>query len=453
MAARNGWWPTIGSVAVVKLMRRRGGLRARLGRFFALQLALVGSATLIGIYITQLVVEDLLTRQALALEAAHYWQLRASNPGQPLPNTANMRGYLAELGSAATGIGKLPAALRDQEPGFRRIEMDGAARLVHVSDQGDARLYLVFEAGQVSDLAFYFGTVPLSIVLLMIYGSLFIAYRWSQGALSPIVRLARQLEAIDLKHTGGEQLNLADLRLGSDAEVVTLIDALEHFADRVTVAVERERTFTRDAGHELRTPLAVFKGGLDLLEMAANQPSRERATVARMRRTADRMESLLEALMLLARDAIPAAGDQPTSLRLVVEEEIRAVREAARQRGNRLQLEADQDVWVLAPAPVVRIVVGNLLQNAVNYTRNGDVQVSLFEDGVRFRDTGIGMSREELASMFEPFYRAEASRGDGKGHGLGLAIVRRLSHRFGWTLNAHSQPGHGTTVELRFHSE
>ena len=431
-------------------MRGRRGLRARLGRLFAVQLAVIGSATLIGIYITQLVVEDLLTRQALTLEAGHYWQLRGSNPGQPLPNTANMRGYLAALRSTASGTDELPAALREQEPGFRRVHMNGGRRLVHVSDRGDARLYLVFEADQVSDLAFYFGTVPLSIVLLLIYGLLFIAYRWSQAALSPIVLLARRLEAIDLERMGGEQLDFAELRRDADAEVATLIDALEHFADRLTAAVERERTFTRDAGHELRTPLAVFKGSLDLLERDADRPVRDRDALARMRRTAGAMETLLETLLFLARKESADAGEEPTSLRRVLEEEIRAVQESASQRCNRLQLQADEDVFVLAPAPVVRIVVGNLLRNAVTYTENGDVEVSLLVDRVRFNDTGIGMSREELANMFEPFYRAETSRGDGKGHGLGLAIVRRLSDRYGWTLNARSQPGQGTTVELRF---
>ena len=427
-------------------VRGRWGLRARLGRLFAVQLAVIGTATLIGIYITQLVVEDLLTRQALTSEAAHYWQLRGSNPNQPLPNTANLRGYLTETGSADN----LPVVLRDQKPGFRRIHMDGGRRLVHVSDRGNARLYLVFKADQVSDLTFYFGTVPLSIVLLLIYALLFIAYRWSQAALSPIVRLARRLEALDLERMGGEQLDFAELREDADAEVATLIDALEHFADRLTAAVERERTFTRDAGHELRTPLAVFKGSLDLLERNADRPMRDRDALARMRRTADAMETLLETLLLLAREESADAAEEPISLRRILEEEMRVLQESARQRGNRLRLRANEDVWVPAPAPVVRIVVGNLLRNAVTYTDNGEIEISLFTDGVRFNDTGIGMSRDELANMFEPFYRAEASRSDGQGHGLGLAIVRRLSDRYGWTLNARSQPGQGTTVELRF---
>ena len=78
------------------------------------------------------------------------------------------------------------------------------------------------------------------------------------------------------------------------------------------------------------------------------------------------------------------------------------------------------------------------------------MDVTLLNHGVRIEDDGIGMSRDDLASMFEPFYRAEGSRNAATGHGLGLSIVRRLSQQYGWTLDASSQLGQGTTVTLRF---
>lgn len=434
-------------------MSPRRGLRARLGRLFAVQLAVIGTATLIGIYITQLVVEDLLTRQALSAEADHYWQLRDANPDQALPNTANLRGYLVTpVSSDLTGNDGIPPALFDEKPGFRRIQMDGVSRLVHVSDRGDARLYLVFEVDQVSDLAFYFGTVPLSIVLLLIYGLLFVAYRWSQAALSPIVRLAKQLEAIDLERMGSFELDFDALRRRADGEVATLVDALEHFADRLTAAIERERVFTRDAGHELRTPLAVFKGSLDLLDQEEDRPSYEREALARMRRTAYGMESLLETLLLLARKESAVANAEPTLVNQILRDEVKVLEETARERGNHISMHGNDYLVVHAPAAVVRIVVGNLLRNAVTYTQNGNVEVVLLEDGVRIEDDGIGMSRDDLANMFEPFYRAEAGLEVGSGVGLGLSIVRRLSNQYGWTLDARSQPGQGTAVTLRFPS-
>ena len=438
----------------------RRGLSARLGRLFALQLTIIGVATLIGIQITQLVVEDLLTRRALVLEAAHFWTRHESNPDQPLPDTANLRGYLSlspddrspggNRPAADAGERGIPAALLQQAPGFRRIELDRRSRIIHVSDRGAARLYLVFDADRVSDLAFYFGTVPLSIVLLLIYAALFIAYRWSQAALSPIVRLARQLEAVDLDRSGSFKLDLKALGDRADGEVATMIEALAEFTERLDAALERERVFTRDAGHELRTPLAVFKGSLDLLERDAARPRQDRLALARMRRTVQDMESLLETLLLLAREESSAFSGKATEVGPLIEEEVAAMQALAEQRGNVLKQRCDIDLRVEAPPRVIRIVVGNLLRNALTYTQDGTVEAIVFNAGVRIEDTGAGMSREELANAFEPFFRSEPSRKAARGHGLGLSIVRRLARHYGWTVEASSQPGRGTTVTVAF---
>jgi len=431
----------------------RPRLQARLGRLFAVQLAVIGTATLIGIFITQLIVEGVLTRRALDAEAAHFWALWQINPQQPLPSTANLRGYLTDRDSlSADRITGLPQPLRTEPPGFRRMHLDGVSKLVHVSDQDEFRLYLVFAADRISNLAFYFGTLPLSIVLLLIYGLLFVEYRWSQAALSPIVRFARQLDVTDLDYKEVLAIDFESLRVNADAEIATMIDALEHFAMRLSDVVERERVFTRDAGHELRTPLAVFRGSLDLLERNRSRPAHDLEALKRMRRTANEMESLLETLLLLARNAAAdnASPASPTPVAPLLLAEVDAMQTVASERGNSLAAKVEAEIKVEAPAAVLRSVVGNLLRNAVAYTTGGVVEVTLFTDGIRVEDNGIGMSREELANMFEPFYRAEASRGTSKGHGLGLAIVRRLCQQYGWTIRARSQPRQGTTMELRF---
>ena len=67
-------------------------------------------------------------------------------------------------------------------------------------------------------------------------------------------------------------------------------------------------------------------------------------------------------------------------------------------------------------------------------------------------DTGVGMSGEELQNAFEPFYRADESRGRTKGHGLGLSIVKRLVNQFGWSISVHSTPGQGTSIEVDFNT-
>ena len=419
------------------------GLRARLGRLFAVQLAVIGAATVIGIYITQLVVEDLLTRQALDREAEHFWTSYEADPDTALPDTANMRGYLAKPG------GRLPTGLADAV-GFSRTDFEGRSRVVHVSEKAGTRLALVFDSAQVSDLAFYFGILPLSLVLLLIYALLFVAYRWSQAALSPVIRLARRLEAVDFMQPGGIRLDLDDLAQSADAEVATMIDALGSFTTRLDAAIERERVFTRDAGHELRTPVAVFKGSLDLLERDSTRPPADREALARMRRTVADMESLLETLLLLARVEAEPAQNETTSLNQVASEEIDALRALTESHRNRVELTVVADRDVRAPKQILCIVVGNVLRNAVSFTREGKIDVRIHAGGMTVADTGIGMSSEELGNAFEAFYRADAARARAPGHGLGLAIVSRIVKRYGWTIRARSRSGEGTTVDLGF---
>lgn len=425
-------------------MNRRG-LRARLGRVFAAQVTVIGLATVVGVYVTRVVVEDLLTRRALTLEAEHYWRLAADDPTQPLPNTANLRGYLA-----ADGREPVPGALAGLEPGFGRRPVEGRDRLVHVSDRDGRRLYLVFDEESVADLSFYFGLLPLSVVLLLMYVLLFVAYRWSHRAVSPIVRLARRLGEVDFETTGRVRVDLGPLRDTADAELAAMVEALDQLAARVDAAIDRERVFTRDAGHELRTPVAVLKGSLDLLEREdRDRPDRERDTLTRMRRTVDDMAALLETLLLLARgEAVPSADE--TVVNDVAASEIGALAPQAARAAATVCLHEREELRVQAPERVVRIVFGNLLRNAVAHTGGGRIDVTVTADSLTVEDNGIGMSRVQLASAFEPFYRADDSRGSGEGHGLGLSIVRRLSRQFGWQVTARSQPGQGTSMEIRF---
>jgi len=432
---------------------KREGLSARLGRIFTMQLIVIGLATLIGIYLTQLIVEDLLTRQALNREADHYWSLYAANPTQPLPNTANMTGYLVSVGAetAVSDAGVAPPAEIAELPvGYGSATLGEQRVLVHVSEENGKRLYLAFPGDQVSVLAFYFGILPLSVVLLMMYLLLFFAHRWSQRALSPIVALAQRLENVNFQRGGRIDLDLESLGEPQDDEVAAMVDAVEHFTHRLDGAIDRERVFTRDAGHELRTPVAVFKGSLDLLEQKEDRPDFERAALKRMRRTVVDMESLLETLLLLAREEEVVPPAKPTLVNTVAANQLDLLAGFIEESGNKVELVERAQLRVFATEKIIDIAVGNLLRNALSYTRDGQVTVTVDVDMVRIKDTGIGMNEEELASAFEPFYRAESSRSATRGHGLGLSIVRRLADQFKWQIEAESKPDKGTSVAIRF---
>ena len=425
---------------------KRTGLRAKLIRVFAIQVAIISVLTLAGIFVTNTIIEDVLLREALNTEADYFWNRAERDPYASLPDTSNMKSYMAVDGD----LGAIPESLRNLPPeGFGRTVSEDY-QLVHVSERDGRRLYLVWAKERITDIAFFYGIIPLAVVLLLIYGLSFLAYRLSERAISPIVGLARYLEEFDFDRDRSLDLDLSPLREVADAEVASMIEAVDGFTRRLNAFVERERVFTRDAGHELRTPLAVLKGSLDLLEDNQDRSKHEQNALQRMRRTVDDMGSLLETLLLLARESEVTMPSEEVMVNDLVANQIDLLAHMAERGGNQMAFHEEAELKLQAPPRVVEIVIGNLMRNALNYTQQGKVDVTVNSRGVRVEDTGVGMSRDELANAFEAFYRADESRGLVKGHGLGLAIVRRLVRQFGWAISAHSRPGAGTTVEVRF---
>lgn len=253
-------------------------------------------------------------RAALEGEARHYWSLVAQDPHHPTPNTDNLLGYVAQQGDYS----HLPQELQNVTPGFRRIWLEGHDPILYVEDQGSQRLFLVFDEQSVGKLSFYFGVVPLSLALVVIYLSAWIAYRLSRRTLSPLVSLAQTMRQFDV---GSQALDTLQLQAYTDTnvndEVRVLADSLQEFTERLKRQLQREREFTHDVSHELRTPLAVIRGALELLQKQPLSPLQQRA-VDRMETTSRDMVSLIETLLLLARENKHIKGSTPINVNELV---------------------------------------------------------------------------------------------------------------------------------------
>ncbi len=317
--------------------------------------------------------------------------------------------------------------------------------LVLVSEQNDARLYLVFAQAEVSELVFYFGLAPLAAVLLTVYMLLFLSYRLSQQAISPMLNLARALEQFDFRST--DRLTIPVQPDDVDNETRLMVEALREFSQRLDQFIERERTFTRNAGHELRTPIAVIKGSLELLSQSESLSERDNSAVARLRRVVGEMETVLEALLMLAREE-NVRSDTPVSVNQVIAEEIELLSELAEQQGNKVIVKEDTEATCYARASVLAIIMGNLLRNAINFTNNGTVTVHITTDRVTVSDTGIGMSLEDAENAFTAFYRGSAAASTAPGQGLGLALVRRLTQQLEWRVAIDSELDKGATFTV-----
>ncbi|SKA87101.1 Signal transduction histidine kinase [Thiothrix eikelboomii] len=424
-------------------MHQPNGIYQKLIRVFVLQMLFISVITVLGVYTAALIVEKVMIKTALEGEARHYWTWLDQDPQHPTPNTDNLRGYRAKQGE----LSAVPIELRAMQPGYKRVKIAQAEPLVYVEDRGDTRLFLVFDEDSVGKLSFYFGVVPLSLALMVIYLSAWVAYRLSRRTLSPLVSLAQTMRRFEGNNHNFAALNLAEYTaVGVNDEVRILAQSLQEFTTRLQQQLIREREFTRDVSHELRTPLAVISGSLELLQKQASSPVQQRA-VERMQVTTRDMQALIATLLLLAREEsqhIPLAA---VSVNELVEQLMTQVEQThnSAQRLKLLRIER-QHLTINAPSQALAIVLGNLMRNACNYTHQGSVTVLIEGNAVEIRDTGLGMSAEQLELAQQVFQRVHTTS---DGYGLGLDIVRRLCERYGWQLTIRSLLSQGTTVRVQ----
>ena len=448
-------------------MRANGGVGRRLGRAFLLQALAIGVTAMIGVWAAAFTIEQVLIKQALEQEADYYWSLRAQQPDTPSPDTLNLTGYLARQGDRSA----FPAALRDLTPGYHHLPTSADFSAAYISDRGVDRLALIFDGEQVRELSVFFGLVPLALVLIVLYLAAWLSYRAARLAVSPVEWLAREVHRLDPERPNASVFSPENLPGRPDREVVDLADALGRLARQVNEFLERERNFTRDASHELRSPLTVIRLAADMLlsEQELDHPARN--SVNRIKRATNDIEELTEAFLLLARETERGLAIEPVDINEILVEEIERARLLVGTRPLSLKLLPECHMRLEASSKVLSVLLGNLLRNAVNYTDEGVVQVRIGRGFVEISDSGVGMAREEVDKVFRPFYRgaedeqtpspnsaransaqanATPARRRRGGHGVGLTIVKRLSDRFSWPVSIDSTPGVGTRVVVEF---
>lgn len=427
-------------------MPHRKGLRRKIWTAFILQAAAISFAAVLGVYGASAVLKHVLIQQALQEEAAHYWQRMQAKPGAEVPDTYNMTGYLLPAGADA---GKVPETIRDLAPGFHALPRALGGSLVLVDqDRNGHRLYLLFKQEQVDSLAFWFGMAPLAIVLVVIYVIAWTTYRASKRAVSPVIWLASQVQRWDPKQPEPALLSPENLPTDVEGETLVLAQSLHEFASRIEHFVQRERDFTRDASHELRTPLTVIRVAGDMMAGDDSLSPMARKALGRIQGAGRDMEALIEAFLILAREGDTGLPDVDFDVVEVVQDEVEKARLLVAGKDVEVACHVEQGFRLHAPARVLSVMLGNLLRNACHYTDAGTVTVTVRHGEIAVADTGVGMDEAVLARVFEPFYRA--SNPGKEGQGIGLSIVQRLSHRYGWPVRLESRPGQGTVATLGF---
>ena len=426
-------------------MARYASIGHRFWVMFSLWVAAISVVTALGVYAAANSSRQAIARQELEREAAYYGSQLARDPRAPLPDTWLIRGYRQAPGKSDAAI---PQDLLGLAPGYHQVrQLDGTVGTVLVKDDAGGRLYLLFNNDRPNSEVMLFGLIPVVLVVLIIYFATWLTYRASRKALSPVIALAKVVRRWNPDQPDPESLAPGRLPAATDSDVEVLVSALYNFANRLEAFVERERNFTRDASHELRTPLTVMKVAVDVLGDEDMSPFAQRS-LARIRRSVREMEALIETFLVLARESDTGLREEDFLANDVVGAEVARYRELLAGKPVEMLLAEHARFALHAPPRVFAVLVGNLIRNACLYTEQGSVMVEVEADTVCVRDTGSGMSKDDLERAFQAFYRG--SRTGDKGHGIGLAIVRRIADRYGWRVTLESALGKGTTATVQF---
>jgi len=297
-------------------------------------------------------------------------------------------------------------------------------------------------------IAFALATVAFGLTLVVAQRSLRHATRPFELVRSALTRLGRG---------DYSRLSAADPNDGVTAEFISAYNAAaEELAESAAQRQEVEansRRFVADAGHELRTPLAVITGYVDLLrQSSSNDDPMERRIFSEIQGQGERMRALIANMLFLMR----LDSQEPGDVKIIDAADIvHSVIDSFQAIANGATLRADtpNSAFLQISENELRQAVGNLIDNALKYAPGATITALVRSQGdqvvVSVSDDGPGMSPDVRARAFERFARGETS-GSVPGSGLGLAIVARTVERAGGTISLNTEPGRGVTVEMRF---
>jgi heavy metal sensor kinase len=299
----------------------------------------------------------------------------------------------------------------------------------------------------------------IGLVILLTLGSgtiLFVAWIGS-GWLAKKV-----MTPIEVLSTGAETMSEADLgkRLTLDSpyqEFRRLTQAFNSVMDRFQRSGETQRRFCDIAAHEMKTPLTILQGNLDVALMKARTSEEYREALINNLEQVGRLIALTRSLLTLANftSGKPPVHLVPLALESLIQDMVDELTLLADDRQIKLSFESQSVPPVLGDAQWIKQALINLLDNALHYTPAGGavtIRLQAAGDGVAVavEDTGHGIEPEHLPHLFERFYRTDWARAkDAGGTGLGLPIVKEIAEAHGGTVSVTSQVDKGSIFTLR----
>ncbi|MFC1664939.1 sensor histidine kinase [Pseudomonadota bacterium] len=421
-------------------MKLKNSLRFRLVISFAAFAAVLAIMYGFSVWIAVVWSEDNSLEQRLKTELQYYLEVVGPNT----PSYERLDRYI----SSYIGHSTLPKSyqrLISHEDGIVELrDPFNVYILAKRLDTGDI-LYLVYDVTKLETLQdlepIVFAAIAISGVLVILIG-IWIGKILANRVIAPVTQLASIFHMAD---TTALPNNFAKDYYGDEVGFLAL--TLENQVQQINEFVERETRFSRDASHELRTPVTSIKLALGLLlRMPEANASHVRKPLQRIQRATSDMQHLLETLLWLSRESQNKHIRLDGSAEDLVEKNIENHRYLISDKSVDIEFESQVNEMVMVPEQLFSIAIGNIIRNAFQFTERGFVKVLLTEQMVRVCDSGIGIASDTQASVVSQ----DSEMSDLKGYGFGLEIVNRICDLCGWRVEIESGQIQGTHVTIYF---
>jgi signal transduction histidine kinase len=418
--------------------RIKFGLRLRVAVAMALACLLVVGALGFTLFTASEDLEDSLLVQLVAEEMDFLVKRHQENAAYVPQPSSNLQGYIVR---DTQELARLPDYLRKFGPGRHELYVGKDEIHVLVREISGVRYYVAYEVGLYEQREQEFKLLVLISVLTAAFVSLALGY-WLSGLLvQQVTELADRVGTLR-----PAQLHEALTRPGQDPEVAMLARAFDGYQENIEGLIRREQEFTANASHELRTPLTAIRTSCELLLADTGLAEKARVRVAMINDAAARMTEQIQMLLFLARGQSLGEVEPVVIADCVAEAAEPYLGEIAR-KGLALELAVARDAVVEANYHALRLLLSNLIRNAVQYTERGSVRIDFDARRLRISDTGRGISGDHLPRVFERHFRGDVLN---EGAGIGLAIVKRICEQQGWRIEVESTPLQGSRFSLVF---
>lgn len=290
-------------------------------------------------------------------------------------------------------------------------------------------------------------TMYLALILfpLLIFLTAVCGYLLSRRALYPVAKITKTVQDIQQEKDLSKRIHLGD---GSD-EIYTLAKTFDELLGTIDAGMQREKQFTSDVAHELRTPVSVVLMQCEELLQGGRLEEESRRGVSLIHRKVKGISDMISQLLLLSRadqgrERINLEQVDLSELAEMVAEEFA---EIAKEKNIAIQTEIEPNLRMTADQTLMIRLLGNLLENAVNYGNAGGhiwLSARKADGGVQLqvKDDGIGISPQDLPRIWDRFYQADPSR-NSESSGLGLSMVKWIAEAHGGQISVSSELGKG----------